>query len=183
MFGERAASRDFAGRTCSATRLRAHVSPPDSPLAAHGRCLARNLKFVERWPPAPRRRHREPARPTPHQSRIRGRGRRPHRLLRAQKAAAWQEVAQRIAHEIKNPLTPIQLSAERLLRHLARSSPSRRREDALSNAPQLGLRMRASDRARSRHARMRWSTNFRNSRASPSRASLPPTQCHRCGAL
>jgi PAS domain S-box-containing protein len=38
-------------------------------------------------------------------------------LLRAQKAAAWQEVAQRIAHEIKNPLTPIRLSAERLLRH------------------------------------------------------------------
>ena len=33
-------------------------------------------------------------------------------LLRAQKAAAWQEVAQRIAHEIKNPLTPIQLSAQ-----------------------------------------------------------------------
>jgi len=43
-------------------------------------------------------------------------------LLRAQKAAAWQEVAQRIAHEIKNPLTPIQLSAQRLLRHLDRSS-------------------------------------------------------------
>src|SRR6202795_4807722 len=41
-------------------------------------------------------------------------------LLRAQKAAAWQEVAQRIAHEIKNPLTPIQLSAQRLLRHLER---------------------------------------------------------------
>ena len=41
-------------------------------------------------------------------------------LLRAQKAAAWQEVAQRIAHEIKNPLTPIQLSAQRLLRHLDR---------------------------------------------------------------
>ncbi len=57
-------------------------------------------------------------------------------LLRAQKAAAWQEVAQRIAHEIKNPLTPIQLSAQRLLRHLARSSPSRRREDR-SEWPQL----------------------------------------------
>ena len=42
-------------------------------------------------------------------------------LLRAQKAAAWQEVAQRIAHEIKNPLTPIQLSAQRLLRHLDRA--------------------------------------------------------------
>ena len=35
-------------------------------------------------------------------------------LIKGQKAAAWQEVAQRIAHEIKNPLTPIQLSAERL---------------------------------------------------------------------
>src|SRR5260370_18352745 len=39
-------------------------------------------------------------------------------LLRAQKAAAWQEVARRIAHEIKNPLTPIQLSAQRLTRYL-----------------------------------------------------------------
>jgi len=46
-------------------------------------------------------------------------------LLRAQKAAAWQEVAQRIAHEIKNPLTPIQLSAQRLLRHLDRSSAAK----------------------------------------------------------
>ena len=47
-------------------------------------------------------------------------------LLRAQKAAAWQEVAQRIAHEIKNPLTPIQLSAERIQRLIARagSNPS-----------------------------------------------------------
>jgi PAS domain S-box-containing protein len=43
-------------------------------------------------------------------------------LLRAQKAAAWQEVAQRIAHEIKNPLTPIQLSAQRLMRYLDRST-------------------------------------------------------------
>ncbi len=37
-------------------------------------------------------------------------------LLRAEKMAAWQEVARRLAHEIKNPLTPIQLSAERILR-------------------------------------------------------------------
>ena len=42
-------------------------------------------------------------------------------LLQAQKAVAWQEVAQRIAHEIKNPLTPIQLSAERIRRWLARA--------------------------------------------------------------
>jgi two-component system nitrogen regulation sensor histidine kinase NtrY len=38
-------------------------------------------------------------------------------LIRAQKVAAWREVARRLAHEIKNPLTPIQLSAERLNRH------------------------------------------------------------------
>jgi nitrogen fixation/metabolism regulation signal transduction histidine kinase len=41
-------------------------------------------------------------------------------LLRAQKAAAWQEVARRIAHEIKNPLTPISLSADRIARYLSR---------------------------------------------------------------
>jgi two-component system nitrogen regulation sensor histidine kinase NtrY len=38
-------------------------------------------------------------------------------LIRAQKVAAWREVARRLAHEIKNPLTPIQLCAERLRRH------------------------------------------------------------------
>ena len=37
-------------------------------------------------------------------------------LLSAQRKAAWADVARRIAHEIKNPLTPIQLSAERLRR-------------------------------------------------------------------
>ena len=40
-------------------------------------------------------------------------------LLAAQRAAAWSEVARRIAHEIKNPLTPIQLSAERIARNFA----------------------------------------------------------------
>ncbi|MGH7264386.1 MAG: ATP-binding protein [Candidatus Rokuibacteriota bacterium] len=39
-------------------------------------------------------------------------------LLSAQRLAAWREVAQRLAHEIKNPLTPIQLSAQRLRRRL-----------------------------------------------------------------
>ena len=42
-------------------------------------------------------------------------------LLRAQKQTAWREVARRVAHEIKNPLTPIALSADRILRHLDRS--------------------------------------------------------------
>jgi PAS domain S-box-containing protein len=44
-------------------------------------------------------------------------------LLRAQRQLAWKEVAQRVAHEIKNPLTPIALSAERIGRHLDRGLP------------------------------------------------------------
>jgi two-component system nitrogen regulation sensor histidine kinase NtrY len=47
-------------------------------------------------------------------------------LIRAQKVAAWREVARRLAHEIKNPLTPIQLSAERLRRHFAGAPPNAR---------------------------------------------------------
>jgi nitrogen fixation/metabolism regulation signal transduction histidine kinase len=43
-------------------------------------------------------------------------------LLKAQKQAAWREVARRVAHEIKNPLTPIALSAERIRRHLQKGS-------------------------------------------------------------
>ena len=49
-------------------------------------------------------------------------------LLKAQKQAAWREVARRVAHEIKNPLTPIALSAERIRRHLQRGT----RPDAAS---------------------------------------------------
>jgi two-component system nitrogen regulation sensor histidine kinase NtrY len=45
-------------------------------------------------------------------------------LIKAQRMAAWREVARRIAHEIKNPLTPIQLSAERLRkRYLEKLQP------------------------------------------------------------
>lgn len=40
-------------------------------------------------------------------------------LLRAQRQAAWSEVARQIAHQIKNPLTPIRLAAERIARHFA----------------------------------------------------------------
>jgi len=46
-------------------------------------------------------------------------------LLKAQKQAAWREVARRVAHEIKNPLTPIALSAERIQRHLERGAPDK----------------------------------------------------------
>jgi nitrogen fixation/metabolism regulation signal transduction histidine kinase len=48
-------------------------------------------------------------------------------LIHAQRATAWAEVARRLAHEIKNPLTPIQLSAERLEMKLGERLP---REDS-----------------------------------------------------
>jgi hypothetical protein len=44
-------------------------------------------------------------------------------FLRAQRQVAWKEVAQRVAHEIKNPLTPIALSAERIRKHVDRPTP------------------------------------------------------------
>lgn len=54
-------------------------------------------------------------------------------LIAAQRASAWQEVARRMAHEIKNPLTPIQLSAERIAKRFRQSghqeNGTRRRVD------------------------------------------------------
>jgi PAS domain S-box-containing protein len=49
-------------------------------------------------------------------------------LIQAQRNAAWGEVARRLAHEIKNPLTPIQLSAERLQHKLSAKLPPEDRE-------------------------------------------------------
>ena len=49
------------------------------------------------------------------------------RLVSAQRHSAWREVARRIAHEIKNPLTPIQLSAERLARKYTKEIKSDRK--------------------------------------------------------
>ena len=78
-------------------------------------------------------------------------------LLKAQRVAAWREVAQRIAHEIKNPLTPIQLSAQRLRRRLARTAG----DDAELVAECTGTIIREVDGLRrlvdefSRFARMR----------------------------
>ncbi|HTI39386.1 MAG TPA: ATP-binding protein [Vicinamibacterales bacterium] len=47
-------------------------------------------------------------------------------LVRTQRVAAWRDVARRLAHEIKNPLTPIQLCAERIRRHLGQApSPTK----------------------------------------------------------
>jgi two-component system nitrogen regulation sensor histidine kinase NtrY len=44
-------------------------------------------------------------------------------VIKAQRALAWQEVARRMAHEIKNPLTPIQLSTERMLKKWRKNDP------------------------------------------------------------
>ena len=44
-------------------------------------------------------------------------------LIAAQRASAWREVARRMAHEIKNPLTPIQLSAERIAKRFSSTEP------------------------------------------------------------
>ena len=64
-------------------------------------------------------------------------------LLRAQKQSAWKEVARRVAHEIKNPLTPISLSAEQIGRHIERL------DDALADAgmqsPSIAVIRRCSE--------------------------------------
>lgn len=49
-------------------------------------------------------------------------------LIAAQRASAWREVARRMAHEIKNPLTPIQLSAERIAKRFAAAVEKRKDE-------------------------------------------------------
>jgi hypothetical protein len=56
-------------------------------------------------------------------------------LLRAQKQSAWKEVARRVAHEIKNPLTPIGLSAEQIRRHIDRLAETLRFHQIDSPSP------------------------------------------------
>lgn len=64
-------------------------------------------------------------------------------LLSAQQAAAWSEVARRMAHEIKNPLTPIQLSAERIAKSYRRSGEQ--------NGSQNGANMNGARAAEEKH--------------------------------
>ena len=52
-------------------------------------------------------------------------------LVRGQKASAWREVARRIAHEIRNPLTPIQLSAQRIARRYRRAAGAEGEDDMI----------------------------------------------------
>jgi two-component system nitrogen regulation sensor histidine kinase NtrY len=58
-------------------------------------------------------------------------------LLRAQKQSAWKEVARRVAHEIKNPLTPISLNAELIRRHVTRLSTTLTERRIESSSPAI----------------------------------------------
>jgi hypothetical protein len=64
-------------------------------------------------------------------------------LLRAQKQSAWKEVARRVAHEIKNPLTPISLSAEQIHRHIARLDSTL--ESAHIESPSIAVIRKSSE--------------------------------------
>jgi two-component system, NtrC family, nitrogen regulation sensor histidine kinase NtrY len=68
-------------------------------------------------------------------------------LLRAQKQSAWKEVARRVAHEIKNPLTPIGLSAEQIYRHINRlaNNLSDRSFDGSAEPPSVAVIRRCSE--------------------------------------
>ena len=63
-------------------------------------------------------------------------------LLRAQKQSAWREVARRVAHEIKNPLTPISLSAEQIGRHVERLDATL--QEANLDSPSIAVIRRCS---------------------------------------
>jgi two-component system nitrogen regulation sensor histidine kinase NtrY len=64
-------------------------------------------------------------------------------LLQAQKQSAWKEVARRVAHEIKNPLTPISLSAEQIHRHIGRMESTMLADGTTS--PSVGVIRRCSE--------------------------------------
>jgi two-component system nitrogen regulation sensor histidine kinase NtrY len=64
-------------------------------------------------------------------------------LLQAQKQSAWKEVARRVAHEIKNPLTPISLSAEQIHRHVGRMEEAMVANGAVS--PSISVIRRCSE--------------------------------------
>jgi two-component system, NtrC family, nitrogen regulation sensor histidine kinase NtrY len=68
-------------------------------------------------------------------------------LLRAQKQSAWKEVARRVAHEIKNPLTPISLSAEQIHRHINRlaNNLAGRASDSPVESPSIAVIRRCSE--------------------------------------
>ena len=69
-------------------------------------------------------------------------------LISAQRAAAWSEVARRMAHEIKNPLTPIQLSAERIAKYFHRGANGNGAHEASGSNGDGAAAVGAADNAR-----------------------------------
>ena len=121
-------------------------------------------------------------------------------LMRAQKVAAWGEVARKLAHEIKNPLTPIQLSAQRIRKAWLKSDPGferivdrvharDRRRGGGAQEPRRRVRAvraaaggePAAGRARRRDRAGAVALRRPLSRASRSSGGSPPT-CRSCGS-
>ncbi len=92
-------------------------------------------------------------------------------LVSAQRMAAWGDVARRIAHEIKNPLTPIQLSADRIKRKFGRNCP-RTRPRPCDSLPRL-----LCARPMTCGALL---MNFRGSRGCPNPIAARPIWCNWC---
>ena len=90
-------------------------------------------------------------------------------LIRTQRVAAWRDVARRLAHEIKNPLTPIQLCAERMRRHFTTAPP--RPVSWWTSAPRRSSARSSRSRA--------WWTSSRTSRGCRPRKPCPKT-CTGC---
>ena len=88
-------------------------------------------------------------------------------LLRAQKAAAWNEVARRVAHEIKNPLTPIALCADRIARQLDRVAEQTADTRRILHECSATIAREVESRA------TRWWTNSRSSPRFPAAQPVP----------
>ena len=113
-------------------------------------------------------------------------------LAQAEKRAAWQEVARRMAHEVKNPLTPIQLTAQRLLRRGRdgrldaggraggrRDHPGRGGQPLAAGGQLQPLRPPARAPVRPLRSRGAAAPGGRPLRAQPSRDPLGPRGCRR----
>ncbi len=93
-------------------------------------------------------------------------------LLHAQKAAAWGEVAQRVAHEIKNPLTPIALSAERIRLWIERQRSAPEKSPELERVVQESCSLIRKEVENLKHLVDEFSQFARFPQAHPSPASL-----------
>ena len=94
-------------------------------------------------------------------------------LVRAERVAAWREIAQRIAHEIKNPLTPIQMAIETLQRAHKKSAPQ---FDALFGESAQTILDEVGRLKRIVH-------EFSSFARMPARRSRPSISTNSCGAL